>query len=304
MEIIKNFEELKIFEIEEIETLKTQIMKKENIEIATNFLSYFKIYLSGKYLLIIAYIYKLKDDFFNINSISDNKILNNIKLFIDIIKNKNYELLKDNNIIKILYDVKSFIDKSKIENLKLLIDKYVEIKSNMNYIYENYSDKCYELIDNLNKQKENIINLGKKYYQDINQDFYDKIYDITSEIKNKVDENYWKIIVQNMNNNDFTLFNKNIQDIKNKIIIINKNINLDYINIDVPNKTSCIQNILYLINEISKLSSPIRDIEYKIFYDIINDINNINYHEKLCMIIKNIYKFIDNIYADLFIINL
>jgi hypothetical protein len=317
MNIIQKFENLNIFSITNINVLQQTITNKNNINIATDFLHNFKIYLSGKYLLIIAYLYNLKDEFFNTSNIN---LLHSIINFIENIKNKNYDFLYKNETVKMFYDIKLFIDKSKIDNLKLLVDKYIDIKSNLFYIYNNYNpssfvnNKYSDLIESLNKQKDDIVNLGKKYYNNLNQDFYDKIYDISQDIKNKVDDNYWKIIVHNMLNNNFELFNLNISDIINKLKLLNPNFIFN-LPINPLNHQECISNLFILINELSKLSSPIRDLEYKIFYDIINNDNNDNnnndnndnkhnYYKKLCLIVKNIYVFIDKIYSDLFIISL
>ena len=241
------------------------------------------------------------------------------------------------NIIKLLHSYDALFNKWKFYDknisIKQFIERYCNISKSIDLICNNkgkgdYSNKGNNDIscimeDSLYQQQKDVINLALKYGKKYNLDYFKKHYEIIKNIEKVCDDAYWTLVTNDFNNKNYDLFYKNINEIKNVIIELNGN---NVHNIDIINNTittTIIKNNLfiykdndkniiidicstwykhfciYILTELKKLSSPVRDIEYDQYISQLLSITPSNYNAKLAEVIKICYKIIDYLYLDL-----
>ena len=233
-----------------------------------------------------------------------------------------------------LFNKWRFYDKN--ISIKQFIERYCNISKSIDLICNNkvkddYSNKGNKgnndisciMEDSLYQQQKDVINLALKYGKKYNLDYFKKHYEIIKNIEKVCDDAYWTLVTNDFNNKNYDLFYKNINEIKNVIIELNGN---NVHNIDIINNTITTtiiknnlfiykdddQNIIidicstwykhfciYILTELKKLSSPVRDIEYDQYISQLLSITPSNYNAKLTEVIKICYKIIDYLYLDL-----
>jgi hypothetical protein len=208
-------------------------------------------------------------------------------------------------------------------SVKEFIERYNNISKSIELVCKDALNDTLQasVLNSLHQQQKDIINLALKYDKKWNADFFNKHYDIIKNIENICNEQYWSTIQTEFNNKNYDMFYKNIDEIK-KIIIelngnnvhniatINNTITTDIIknNLFIYDDDNCIADIschwykhfcIYILTELKKLSSPIRDVEYDQYLSQLLSITPTNYNIKLADMIKICYKIIDSLYLDL-----
>lgn len=256
-----------------------------------------------------------------------NYIVTTIPSFSPIITNHNQYSDQKKEIINAIAIYTKEFNKWKIYDknvsVKEFIERYNNISKSIELVCKDALNDTLQasVLNSLHQQQKDIINLALKYDKKWNADFFNKHYDIIKNIENIYNEQYWSTIQTEFNNKNYDMFYKNMDEIKKIIIELNGN---NVHNIDIINNTittniiknnlfiydddNCIADIscqwykhfcIYILTELKKLSSPIRDVEYDQYLSQLLSITPTNYNTKLADIIKICYKIIDSLYLDL-----
>jgi hypothetical protein len=254
-----------------------------------------------------------------------NYIVTTISSFSPIITNHNQcskkEIINAIDIYTTEFNKWKIYDKN--VSVKEFIERYNNISKSIELVCKDALNDTLQasVLNSLHQQQKDIINLALKYDKKWNADFFNKHYDIIKNIENICNEQYWSTIQTEFNNKNYDMFYKNIDEIK-KIIIelngnnvhniatINNTITTDIIknNLFIYDDDNYIADIschwykhfcIYILTELKKLSSPIRDVEYDQYLSQLLSITPTNYNIKLADMIKICYKIIDSLYLDL-----
>jgi len=269
-----------------------------------------RIFISGWYILKYhSEIFTNKNDLEKliiekIIQISKIIILNNIKTTDDI-----------DFFVQIIYEYeKQFIlwkNNDKIITLNEFINRYSNINKSIKLISNSSTFESKEnILQELENQKDDIINMALKFDKKINKDFFNKSYKIYSNIEKITEEAYWNLINKELQENNYSLVLSNLEFIINTLCSFS--FDNDYIKkvFDIEKIKQKINNndpeyFFILANSFyyqwRKLSSPFRDIDYNT-YILELDINN--YHNSIITFIKNNLQIIDNIYLDLLFLSI
>ena len=281
--------------------------------------------------LSIWLIYRFSDSLLNHNVEIEktikkycNDIITAITSFFSIITNQNSCSDKKKEIINAINIYTIEFNKWKIYDKNVCVKEFIERYNNISKSIELVcKDTLHSsILNSLHQQQKDIINLALKYDKKWNADFFNKHYDIIKNIENICNEKYWSLIQTEFNNKNYDMFYKNMDEIKKIIIVLNgKNVH----NIAIINNTittniiknnlfiydddiKCITDIschwyknfcTYILTELKKLSSPVRDVEYDQYLLQLLSITPTNYNIKLADMIKICYKIIDSLYLDL-----
>jgi hypothetical protein len=288
--------------------------------------------------LSIWLIYHFSDSILNYNIEIEKSIKSHCNSIISIISTLSISDKEETiNIINLFHSYNALFNKWKLYDknisIKQFIERYCNISKSIDLICNNkvnkgkgdYSDNEISCImeNSLYQQQKDVINLALKYDKKYNLDYFKKHYEIIKNIEKVCDDAYWTLVKNEFNNKNYDLFYKNINEIKSVIIELNGN-NVHNINIINNTITTTIiknnlfiyknddKNIIidicstwykhfciYILTELKKLSSPIRDIEYDQYISQLLSITPSNYNEKLAEVIKICYKIIDSMYLDL-----
>lgn len=281
--------------------------------------------------LSIWLIYRFSDSILNHNVEIEktikkycNDIITAITSFFSIITNQNSYSDKKKEIINAINIYTTEFNKWKIYDKNVCVKEFIERYNNISKSIELVCKDTLHasILNSLHQQQKDIINLALKYDKKWNADFFTKHYSIIKNIENICNEKYWSLIQTEFNNKNYDMFYKNMDEIKKIIIELNgKNVH----NIAIINNTmtsdiiknnlfiydddiKCITDIschwykqfcTYILTELKKLSSPIRDVEYDQYLSHLLSITPTNYNIKLADMIKICYKIIDSLYLDL-----
>ena len=281
--------------------------------------------------LSIWLIYRFSDSLLNHNVEIEktikkycNDIITIITSFSSIITNQNSYSDKKKEIINAINIYTIEFNKWKIYDKNICVKEFIERYNNISKSIELVCKDTLQssILNSLYQQQKDIINLARKYDKKWNADFFNKHYNIIKNIENICNEKYWSLIQTEFNNKNYDMFYKNMDEIKKIIIELNgKNVH----NIAIINNTittniiknnlfiydddiKCITDIschwyknfcTYILTELKKLSSPVRDVEYDQYLLHLLSITPTNYNIKLADMIKICYKIIDSLYLDL-----
>lgn len=280
--------------------------------------------------LSIWLIYRFSDLILNHNV----EIEKTIKHYCNNIVTTLYITPYDNDIIKKNDDIISTItlytnefNKWKVYDKNVSVKEFIERYNNISKSIElickdSLNDNVQaSMLNSLHQQQKDIINIALKYDKKWNADFFNKHYSIIKNIEDMCNERYWSIIQTDFNNKNYDMLYKNMDEIKKIIIelngknlhniaIINNTIATSIIknNLFIYNKNNDITDIccqwykqfcIYMMDEFKKLSSPVRDVEYKQYISQLLCITPSNYNTILVEFIKICYKIIDSLYLDL-----
>ena len=210
-------------------------------------------------------------------------------------------------------------------SVKEFIERYNNISKSIELVCKDALNDTLQasVLNSLHQQQKDIINLALKYDKKWNADYFNKHYNIIKNIESICNEQYWSTIQTEFNNKNYDMLYKNMDEIKKIIIELNGN---NVHNINIINNTittdiiknnlflydeddiNCISDIscqwykhfcTYILTELKKLSSPVRDVEYDQYLSQLLSITPTNYNAKLVDIIKICYKIIDSLYLDL-----
>jgi len=264
-----------------------------------------RIFISGWYILKYHQdIFTNKNDLEKliiekIIAISKIIILNNI--------NTEEDIDKFNTII-LEYEKQFILWKNidKTASINEFVNRYTSINKSINLITSSSSfDSKENIIQELENQKNDVINMAIKFDKKINKDFFDKSYKIYTNIEKITEEAYWNLIHEELQNNNYNLILSNLEFIINTLCSlafdgdnIKKVFDIEKIkeklNNNDPEYFFILANSFYY--QWRKVSSPFRDIDYN-SYILQLDMNN--YHQSIITFIKNNLKIIDNLYLDL-----
>ena len=211
-------------------------------------------------------------------------------------------------------------------SVKEFIERYNNISKSIELVCKDALNDTLQasVLNSLHKQQKDIINLALKYDKKWNADYFNKHYSIIKNIENRCNDQYWSLIQTEFNNKNYDMLYKNMDEIKKIIIELNGNNVHNIATINNTITTDIIKNNLfiydddddinritdiscqwykhfciYILTELKKLSSPVRDVEYDKYISQLLSITPSNYNAKLADIIKICYKIIDSLYLDL-----
>lgn len=268
-----------------------------------------RIFLTGWFLLIFY-----KDIFTNKIEIEDLILKKFIEISIIFMNNNITNEDQIENINNLIYDYeKQFIlwknfDKNKC--ISDFISRYISVSKSLDLMQTtNINDRDTILME-LENQKNDIIILANKIDKNININFFEENYKLQKTIEKTTDQVYWEILKKDLLEENYSLVYSNLEFIINTMYELSSNNNIKLVfdinkikeklnNVD-PEYFYILANSFYY--QWKKLSSPIRDIEYKEYIESLNNMTNKNYHETIITFIKNNYKIIELIYLDLLLI--
>ena len=268
-----------------------------------------RIFISGWYILKYH-----KDIFTNKNDLEKLIIEKIISISKIIITNN---IITDEDIDKfktIIYEYeKQFIlwknlDKNK--SITEFINRYTNINKSIELLNKTKIELNNDIINELENQKNDIINMAIKFDKKINKDFFDKSYKIYSNIEKITEEAYWNLIYEELENNNYSLVLSNLEFIINMLSALSFDIDnikkifdiqkiKEKLNNNDPEYFYILANSFYY--QWRKLSSPFRDIDYNSY---ILELDMKNFHKSIITFIKNNLQIIDNIYLDLLLLKI
>jgi len=272
-----------------------------------------RIFISGWYIL------KYHNDIFTNKNDLEKLIIEKIIVISKIIISNNIKTQEDiDYFVKNITEYeKQFIlwkNIDKISSINEFVNRYININKSILLLSNSSSFISKEnIIQELEDQKKDIIDMAINFDKNINKDFFDKNYEIYNKIKNITEEAYWNSIREELLENNYSLILSNLEFISNILCSLsfdNDNIKKVFdiekikekLNNNDPEYFYILANSFYY--QWRKLSSPFRDIDYNSYILQLDISNTKNYHESIITFIKNNFKIIDNIYLDLFFLNI
>jgi hypothetical protein len=267
-----------------------------------------RIFISGWYIL------KYHRDIFRNKNDLEKLIIEKIIIISKIVISNNINTEEDiDNFIKIIYEYeKQFIlwkNLDKTTCINEFINRYTSINKSISLLTSSLLfESKQNIIQELENQKNDIINMAIKFDKKISKDFFDKSYEIYSKVEKITEEAYWKLIYKELQNNNYNLVISNLEFIINTLCSLSfDNDNLKKV-FDIEKMKEKLNNndteyFLILANSFyhqwRKLSSPFRDIDYNRYILQLDISNQKNYFDSIINFIKNNLQIIDNIYLDL-----
>lgn len=269
-----------------------------------------RIFISGWYIL------KYHQDIFTNRNNLEKLIIEKIIEISKIIVSNNIKTEEDiDNFVKIIYEYeKQFIlwkNIDKTTTINEFINRYSSINKSITLLSNSLTFESKEnILQELENQKNDVINMAIKFDKKINKDFFDKSYKIYSKIEKITEEAYWNLICEELQENNYNLVLSNLEFIINTLCsfafdsdYIKKVFDIEKIkekiNNNDPEYFFILANSFYY--QWKKLSSPFRDIDYNTY---ILQLDTNNYHKSIITFIKNNLQIIDNIYLDLLFLSI
>jgi hypothetical protein len=267
-----------------------------------------RIFISGWYIL------KYHRDIFTNKNDLEKLIIEKIITISNIIVSNNIRTEEDiDNFTKNIYEYeKQFILWKNIDKTNCInefINRYTSINKSISLLTSSSSFEAKQnIIQELEKQKKDVLDMAIKFDKNISKDFFDKSYEIYSKVEKITEEAYWKLMYEELQNNNYNLVISNLEFIINTLCSLSfgsDNIKkvFDIEKIKQKLKNDNLEYFFILANSFyyqwRKLSSPFRDIDYNKYILRLDISNEKNYHESIIIFIKNNLEIIDNIYLDL-----
>ena len=267
-----------------------------------------RIFISGWYIL------KYHHDILTNKNDLEKLIIEKIIAISKIIVSNNINTEEDiDNFVKIVCEYeKQFIlwkNLDKTVCINEFVNRYTSINKSITLITSSSSFEAKQnIIQELEKQKKDVLDMAIKFDKNINKDFFDKSYEIYNKIERITEEAYWNLMYEELQNNNYNLVISNLEFIINTLCSlsfesdnIKKVFDIEKIKQKFENNNP--EYFFILANSFyyqwRKLSSPFRDIDYNKYILRLDISNEKNYHESIIIFIKNNLEIIDNIYLDL-----
>jgi len=284
-----------------VEKILQLLNKKKNISTSP------RIFISGWYIL------KYHREIFTNKNDLEKLIIEKIIAISKIIVSNNINTKEDiDNFVKIVCEYeKQFIlwkNLDKTVCINEFVNRYTSINKSINLITSSASFEAKQnIIQELQNQKKDVIEMAIKFDKKINKEFFDKSYEIYSKVEKITEEAYWKLMYEELQNNNYNLVISNLEFIINTLCSLTFDNNTEKV-FDIEKIKERLKNdnqeyFFILANSFyyqwRKLSSPFRDIDYNRYILQLDISNQKNYFESIINFIKNNLQIIDNIYLDL-----
>jgi hypothetical protein len=283
-----------------------QLLNKKNNKVIPIINS--RIFISGWYIL------KYCSDIFTNKNDLEKLIIEKIIAISKIIVSNNINTEEDiDNFVKIVCEYeKQFIlwkNLDKTVCINEFVNRYTSINKSITLITNSSSFEAKQnIIQELENQKNDVIEMAIKFDKKINKEFFDKSYEIYSKVEKITEEAYWKLMYEELQNNNYNLVISNLEFIINTLCTlafngdnVKKVFDIEKINEKLNNNDH--EYFFILANSFyyqwRKLSSPFRNIDYNKYILQLDISNEKKYFESIINFIKNNLQIIDNIYLDL-----
>ena len=176
-----------------------------------------RIFISGWYIL------KYHHDILTNKNDLEKLIIEKIIAISKIIVSNNINTEEDiDNFLKIVCEYKKqFILLKNLDKtvcINEFVNRYTSINKSITLITSSSSFEAKQnIIQELEKQKKDVLDMAIKFDKNINKDFFDKSYEIYNKIERITEEAYWNLMYEELQNNNYNLVISNLEFIINTL---------------------------------------------------------------------------------------